>query len=80
MICVTNPFDYYSVKLFRKIIGLKVEYCLRRSVGTVAQLVERLIRIQEAKGSTPFCSIFFISVDITSFSYIVFFEVTIANQ
>lgn len=27
--------------------------------GTVAQLVERLIRIQEARGSIPLCSIFY---------------------
>jgi hypothetical protein len=30
------------------------------NLGTVAQLVERLVRIQEARGSTPLCSIFFI--------------------
>lgn len=28
-------------------------------IGTIAQLVERLIRIQEARGSTPLCSIIF---------------------
>ena len=27
-------------------------------LGTVAQLVERLFRIHEARGSIPFCSIF----------------------
>lgn len=29
------------------------------TLGTVAQLVERLVRIQEARGSIPLCSIFF---------------------
>lgn len=32
------------------------------SAGVVAQLVERLFRIQEAWGSTPHCSIFLLYV------------------
>lgn len=35
-------------------------------IGTIAQLVERLIRIQEARGSTPLCSIIFITTTPTT--------------
>lgn len=35
-------------------------------IGTIAQLVERLIRIQEARGSTPLCSIIFITTPTTT--------------
>ena len=31
---------------------------VRQGIGTVAQLVERMFRIYEARGSTPLCSTF----------------------
>lgn len=32
---------------------------MKNMIGTVAQLVERMFRIYEARGSTPLCSTFY---------------------
>lgn len=53
-----NRFMYCSCLLLQSFFIDKKIVEVRQGIGTVAQLVERMFRIYEARGSTPLCSTF----------------------